>query len=231
MRFHAVRPGIVVGVLIAVVSAITAQAYTGTSAGKKLAGQMLGSYKHVRYLAGSEHGGVYYCTVGTLEGFLAGAAADLAPTCRSHPISATVSWEATLSNGKGSSAVGTVVAHGHPTIDFVSSRSGTFYRVGGSKCWVTSTSPDPTYVGYAPFGFFPNEYMTVGSHHGSIVQLIGTMGNGNFKETDTINSHTHHIVGENIHFNIKNKTQAWNLITSYSEPSKGPKTPTTKPAC
>jgi hypothetical protein len=228
---RATRSAAVIGVLVGVLATTAGWAYTGSPAGKKLAGQMLGSYKHVRYLAGSEHGSVYYCTDRTLEGFTVGPSAFLAPSCRSHPISATVSWEATLSNGKGSSAVGTVVAHGHPTINWVSNHSGSFYRVGGSGCWVTSKLTDPSYVGYAPFGFFSNEYLTVGSHHGSDVQLIGTMGHGDFQETDTINSHTHHIVGENIHFNIKSKTQAWNLITSYSEPSKGPKTPSTKPAC
>jgi hypothetical protein len=228
---RAARSSTVVAILVGVLSATAAWAYTGTPAGKKLAGQMLGSYKHVRYLAGSEHGSVYYCTAGTLEGFLVGPAADLFASCRSHPVAATVSWVATLSNGKGSSAVGTVVAHGHPTIDWVSGRTGSFYRTAGSGCWVTSKSIDPSYVGYAPFGYFPNESLTIGSHHGSNVQLIGTMGHGAFEETDTINSHTHHIVGENIHFNIKSKTLAWNLITSYTEPSKGPKTPSTKPAC
>jgi hypothetical protein len=228
---RAARSSTVIAILIGVLSATAAWAYTGTSAGKKLAGQMLGSYKHVHYLAGSEHGSVYYCTASTLEGFVVGPTAYLDPSCRSHPISATVAWEATLSNGRGSSAVGTVVAHGHPTIDWVTSRSGSSFRVAGSSCWVTSRLIDPSYVGYAPFGYFANEYLTIGSHHGSNVELIGTMGHGDFKETDTINSQTHHIVGENIHFNIKSKTQAWNLITSYTEPSKGPKTPSTKPAC
>jgi hypothetical protein len=222
---QAARSSIVIGLLVGVLSATTALAYTGTTAGKKLAGQMLGSYKHVHYLAGSEHGSVYYCTHGLLEGFYLGA---LNPSC---PVKATVSWVATLSGGKGASAVGTVAAHGHPTIHWVANRHGSFYRAAGSSCWVTSKTVDPTYVGYAPFGYFPDEYLTVGSHHGSNVELTGTMGHGSFSETDTINSHTHHIVGENIHFAIKSKTQAWNLITSYTEPSKGPKAPTTTPTC
>jgi hypothetical protein len=224
MRANSVRRGVVVGVLIAVVSASAAVAYIGTSAGKKLAGQMLSSYKHVRYLAGSEHGSVYYCTSGLLEGFLVG------PKYSPCPVKATVSWVATMSNGKGSSAVGKVVAHGHPTIDWVANRRGSFYRVSGTSCWVTSNRVDATYVGSPPFGYFPKEYLAIGSHRGSNVQLNGTI-DGMFKETDTINSHTHHIVGESIHFNIKSKTEAWNLITSYSEPSKGPAVPSTTPAC
>jgi hypothetical protein len=228
---RAARLSIVVGVLVGVLSASAAWAYTGTTAGKKLAGQMLGSYKHVQYLAGSEHGGVYYCTSGTLEGFSLGSVATLPSKCGAKPVTATVSWVATLSDGKGASAVGTVVAHGHPTIGWVANRHGTFYEPAGSHCWVTSQAVDSTFVGYAPFGFFPAESMSVGGHHGSDVQLIGTMGHGDFKEVDTIDSHTHHIVGENINFAIKERQQAWNLITSYHEPSKGPKTPTTKPAC
>jgi hypothetical protein len=222
---RAARSSTVIGVLVGVLFASAAWAYTGTTAGKKLAAQMLGSYKHVPYLAGSEHGSVYYCTRGLPEGFYVGAPN---PSCT---VKGTVSWVATLSGGKGSSAVGTVVAHGHPTIDWVANRHGSFFRAVGSSCWVTSKTVDPMYVGYAPFGFFPNEYLTVGPHHGSNVELTGTMGHGSFSETDTINSHTHHIVGENIHFDIKSRTQAWNLITSYNEPSKGPKAPKTTPAC
>src|SRR5580704_15864289 len=100
---RASRSSTVIGVLVGVLSASAALAYTGTTAGKKLAAQMLGSYKHVHYLAGSEHGGVYYCTSGTFEGFALGAVANLPSTCRARPVTATVSWVATLSDGKGAS--------------------------------------------------------------------------------------------------------------------------------
>jgi hypothetical protein len=221
MRARAVVAAAIIGGL----SATAAWAYTGTSSGKKLAGQMLSSYKHVTYLAGSEHGSVYYCASGMPEGFYLG------PPYSGCAVKATVSWVATLSGGKGSSAVGTVVASGHPTIDWVADNRGSFYRAAGASCWVTTNRVDPVFVGSPPFAYFPNEYLTVGSHHGADVQLIGTQANGNFKEIDTIDSHTHHIVGENIQFSIKHPAQAWNLITSYHEPSKGSKAPTTTPAC
>jgi hypothetical protein len=229
MKGRTVSLTIVAGVALVVLSAALAWAYTGTSAGKKLAGQMLSSYKHVRYLAGSEHGSVYYCTTERLpEGFWLGPPGQVSPRCR---IPATVSWIATLSDGKGASAVGTVVAHGHPTIDWVAVSHASYYRIAGTKCWVTIHQSDPAYVGYPPFGYFSREYLTLGKRHGSDIQLIGTGENGNFKEVDTINVYNHHIVGEEINFGIRTPSQRWNLTTSYSEPSNGPKMPATTPTC
>jgi len=215
------------GLIVLSMSAAAALAYTGTSAGKKLAGQMLASYKNVHYLAGSVHGSVYYCP-SQIGGYFEAAGSRAPASCRNN--SATVSWVNTLSKGNGASAVGTVVSKGKPTITFVASRGATFTQAKGARCW-TRQSVDYTFVGYAPFGFFPNEYMTVGAKHKNTVDLMGTMPGGHFKETDTIGTKSHQIVSEDIWFNLKSSTPAEHLLTTYHQVSQAPKVPGTSPVC
>lgn len=199
--------------------------YTGTRQGKKLAAELLASYKHVHYLAGSVHGSVYYCPQETggyaeLAGFPAPA------SCASHP--AKAAWVNTLSRGKGASAVGTVTAKHRPTIAFVATKTATFIRARGAHCW-TKQGVDYNFVGYPPFGFFPKEFMTVGSKHHNRIQLIGKMSN--FKETDTLNATTHQMIGESIFFGTNHKATEDHLITSYHQAHSKPAVPRTSPVC
>jgi hypothetical protein len=211
--------------VLAVGGAGTALAYTGTSLGKKVAGEMLASYKHVHYLAGSHNGnGVVYCA-GNPEGVYVGPANDAPAACRGTP--GTQSWVETLANGVGVSAVGRTTAGGKPAISFVTTKSGTFWRAAGASCWQHSPSPDSTFVGSPPFGYFPKEYMTVTGMSGGNILLSGTV-TGHLKEVDTISASTHEIVGEDIHFL---GPYGFVLHTHYHNASAAPVLPDTTPAC
>jgi hypothetical protein len=231
MRSRSVR--VLVGgcVLVGVCSGGVAwAALSGTSAGKQLARQMLASYKHVHWLHGSEHGDVHYCP-SVAPGYSLGTSPPAG--CGSK---ATVAWTQTLSNGKGMSAVGTVIAAGKPTITFVANRQGTFWKAAsslgsGANCW-SKAGQDGTFVGGPPFGFYDVEYLTVGAHIGPNVLLHGTSRNGiPVNETDTINSHTHQMVGEDIHLHTMHPTFLLHLITSYHQVFKAPTVPATTPLC
>jgi hypothetical protein len=208
---------------LAGIAATAAVAYTGSAPGKKLASEMLASYKHVHYLSGAQHGSVFYCA-SLPEGVYLGAKTSGANACATPAHDA---WVATLARGNGVSAVGTVTAPGKPAIHWASSSKGTFTRIGSASCWHKS-SPDPSYVGSPPFGFFSTEHLTVAGRSGPNVLLVGTASH--FKETDTISSKTHEIVGEDIHFAI-GQPQAWTLITSYHNVSKAAAIPKTTPVC
>ena len=224
-----------VGSLIAVCCALlavvagTALAYKGTPQGKKLARELLASYNHVHYLAGSVHGSVYYCPT-AIGGYAEEGGGYLAPpACQKHP--AKASWVNTLSHGKGVSAVGMVTSKGEPAITFVANKSATFIRAKGSTCW-TKQSLDYNFVGSAPFAFFNDEYMTVGKKRGDTIQLIGTSSAFNgFKEIDSLNSKSHQMIGENIMFGRKDKKTEVQLLTSYHQAKSAPKVPKTAPAC
>jgi hypothetical protein len=222
----------VLGVCCVVLAAAagTALAYKGTPQGKKLASQLLGSYNHVHYLAGSVHGSVYYCP-SAVAGYAEEGGGYLAPAaCRKHP--AKASWVNTLSHGKGVSAVGKVTSKGEPTITFVANKSGTFIKAKGSSCWTKQQSFDYNFVGSAPFAFFSSEYMTVGKKSGKTIQLIGTSSDFNgFKEIDTLNSKSHQMIGENIMFGRKNKKTEVQLLTSYHTAKGAPRVPKTSPVC
>jgi hypothetical protein len=225
-RSRAVHCICVCSALLAV-AAGSAIAYTGTTKGKKLAAQLLSSYKHVHYLAGSVHGSVYYCPE-EFGGYFE-APGSVPASCAKHP--AKASWVNTLKHGKGASAVGKVTAKGRPTIAFVAQKSATFIRAQGAKCWTKQKGTDYNFVGLPPFSFFPNEYMTVGHKHHGEVQLIGTMSGGAFKEIDTLNAKTHQMIGESIYFNRNHKAKEQHLLTSYHTAHKAPKVPRTTPVC
>lgn len=216
--------GVLTGLIVVMLSAAAAWAYGGSAAGKRLAAQMLASYKHVHYLAGSQHGSVYYCTAFP-EGVYLGQADQALSSCKTP---ATDSWVATLSHGRGVSAVGTVAAGGHPNIDWTTSNKGTFWRVAGTSCWQSAT-PDISYVGSPPFGYFPKEYLTIAGHSGANILLVGTASH--FKETDTISSSTHEIVGEDINFGIGQPASSWILKTHYRNASTAPAMPAATPVC
>ncbi len=203
-------------------------AYKGTSAGRKLAGQLLGSYKHVHYLSGSVHGSVYYCP-SQIGGYYEEAGSTAPLSCLRSP--ATATWVNTLASGRGASAVGSVAAKGKPTITFVANRNATFIKASGATCW-TKQGIDYNFVGSPPFGFFSTEYMVVGTRHAGRVDLIGTMaGFQGFKETDTLNATTHQMVGESIYFGLNHPKSEQHLLTSYNQVSKAPKLPRTSPVC
>ena len=209
-------------------SVTSALGYGGTRAGKKLAREMLSSYKHVHHLAGSVHGSVYYC-----PSFIGGYAEEFAfqapRSCKKHP--ATASWVNTLSRGKGVSAVGKVTAKGRPTITFVARKTATFIKARGASCW-TKQSEDGFFVGSPPFAFFGSEYMTVGRKHNGRIELIGTSKSFNgFKEIDTLNAKTHHMIGESIYVGRNKKRTEQHLITSYHQVPRAPKLPRTAPVC
>jgi hypothetical protein len=202
-----------------------AWAYTGTPDGKKLAGQVLASYKHVHWLQGSEHGDIHYCAKA-----IAGFSEGVTPPAGC-PAKATVSWVETLSNGINKSAVGTVVAPGKPTITFVANNAGTFTKAKGNSCWVKKAK-DGSFVGYPPFSFSGDEFMTVGHHIGPNVLLNGSARSGlPTHETDTVNSHTHQIVAEDIQIHVMHPTFVLHLITSYHQVLKAPTVPATTPLC
>jgi hypothetical protein len=210
------------------VAAASALGYTGTVAGKKLAGQLLRAYDHVHYLAGSVHGSVYYCPqeVGGYDELISGTPP---PSCAGHP--AKASWVNTLSRGKGVGAVGTVAAQGKPTITFVAKKSNTFIRSKGAHCW-TKQYTDYSFVGYPPFAFFPKEYMTAGAKRHNRIKLIGKMSSfGGFMETDTVNATSHQMIGESIYFGHDHPKTQSHLITSYHQEHGAPSVPRTSPVC
>lgn len=216
------------GSVVLLTAAASALAYTGTPKGKKLAAELLASYKHVHYLAGSIHGSVYYCP-SVVGGYAVETGYAAPSSCLKHP--ATASWVNTLSNGKGASAVGKVTSNGEPTITFVANPTATYIRAQGAKCW-TKQAVDYQFVGYPPFAFFKNEHMTVGKKRNGRIQLIGTSSAFNgFKETDTLNAKTHQMIGESIYFGLTNKKTEDHLLTSYHTASSAPKAPRTTPAC
>lgn len=226
-RYRVVSSVCICSALLAV-GAGGAFGYTGTRQGKRLAAELLASYKNVHYLVGSVHGSVYYCPQETggyaeLTGFPAPA------SCAKHP--AKVAWVNTLSRGKGASAVGTVTASNEPTITFVARKTATFIKPRGAHCW-TKQSVDYSFVGYPPFAFFPKEYMSVGPKRDNRIDLLGRMsGFGGFKETDTLNAQTHQMIGESIFFGTKHKSTEDHLLTSYHSTRRAPTVPDTSPVC
>jgi hypothetical protein len=227
-RRHRTSACVCIGTLLISLSAVAAFAYTGTSAGRRLAGQLLGSYNHVHYLSGSVHGSVYYCP-SQVAGYFEEAGSTAPASCLTSP--ATATWVGTLSSGRYTSAVGTVVAKHQPTITFVAGRSATFIKASGARCW-TKQGIDYNFVGSPPFGFFVREYMVVGPKHGADVDLIGTMPSfQGFKETDTLSAKTHQMVGESIYFGLNHPNTEQHLLTSYHQVFQAPKIPSTSPVC
>jgi hypothetical protein len=213
-------------VLLAVVAG-TALAYQGTPQGKKLAGELLASYNHVHYLAGSVHGSVYYCP-SAVGGYVEEGGGYLAPaSCQKHP--ATASWVNTLRRDRGRSAVGQVTSKGEPSITFVAKGTTTFIRAKGATCW---TQQSGNFFEGPLFSFFSDEYMTVGKKRGKTIQLIGTSSDFNgFKEIDTLNSKSHQMIGESIYFGRKHKSTEVHLLTSYHQAKRAPMVPHTSPVC
>lgn len=209
-------------------SVASALGYTGTRKGKRLTAQLLASYKHVHYLAGSNWGSVYYCP-SQVGGYVVAAGFQPPASCAKHR--AKASWVQTLSHGKGVSAVGTVTAKHRPTITFVATNKATFIKAKGARCW-TKQYTDYQFVASPPFGFYPKEYMTVGHKHGNEIDLIGRMsGAGGFMETDTLNASSHQMIGESIYWGLDHKQTEEHLLSHYHQVHQAAAVPHTHPVC
>jgi hypothetical protein len=105
-------------------------------------------------------------------------------------------------------------------------------RVTGATSW-TKQSVDYSFVGYPPFSFFKDEFMSVGKKTHRTVQLIGTSSKdaGGLKEADTLNAKTHQMIGESIFFGTKHKSTEDHLLSHYHQVKSAPNVPHTSPVC